>query len=77
MPGPHAFAVRSDLAKHLDRPCAACRSFSEAVEAPFVRALTDRSQVKTCPAMALAPDAAASTASQPAFVTISSRPSFG
>src|SRR5712692_6216544 len=52
MPGPHDFAVRSDLTKRLDRPCAACRSFSEGVEAPFVRAPVVRSQTKARPAIA-------------------------
>ncbi len=46
MPGPHDFAVRSDLAKRFDRPCAACRSFGEGIEAPFVRAPVIRSQVR-------------------------------
>jgi hypothetical protein len=51
MPGPHDFAVRSDLTKRFDPPCAACRSLGEGVEAPFVRALVDRSQTKACPAI--------------------------
>jgi hypothetical protein len=44
MPGPHDFAVRSDLNQIVDRPCAANRSFSRGVEAPFVRAPVDRSR---------------------------------
>jgi hypothetical protein len=44
--------------------------------APFVCALTDRSR-EIRPAMPFRADAAASTASQPAFVTIATRPSFG
>jgi hypothetical protein len=54
-----------------------CRPhFSKGVEAPFVRTPFDRSR-ETRPAKTTAPDAAASTASRPAFVTIASRPSLG
>jgi hypothetical protein len=63
--------------QRFDKPCAVCRSFGGGVEASFVRALTHRSQAKPALRSPIAPDAAASTASQPAFVTISSRPSFG
>src|ERR1700736_1715592 len=45
--------------------------------APFVRALCDRSQVKPALRSHRAPDAAASTASHPASVTIAIRPSVG
>jgi hypothetical protein len=54
MPGPHGFAVRSNVVR-LAR-----------------RLITHR---QACPAIALRADAAASTASHPAFVTIAIRPS--
>jgi hypothetical protein len=74
MPGPHDFAVRSDPhTKCFDWTCAACRSFGEGVEAPFVHALAARSQ-ETCPAIADRADAAASTTSHPAFVTTREAP---
>jgi hypothetical protein len=68
MPEPHDFAVRSDLTKRFGEPCAAHRSIGKAVEAPFVRALAVRSQVRHLPCNCrFAPDTAASTASHRAF----------
>jgi hypothetical protein len=68
MPEPHDFAVRSDLTKRFGEPCAAHRSIGKAVEAPFVRALAVRSQVRHLPCNCRsAPDTAASTASHRAF----------
>ena len=75
MPGPHDFAVRSDLRQRFDQPCAASQNFGEGVEAPFVRAPVDCSQAKACHASPLRANAAASTASHPAFVTTAKRPS--
>jgi hypothetical protein len=67
MPGPHDFAVRSDLRQAFDRPCAACRNPGEGSEAPFVRAPVDRSRgVPPCDHL-LRAGAAASTASHRAF----------
>src|ERR1700688_770653 len=67
MPGPHDFAVRSNLRQALDRPCAACRNPGGGVEAPFVHAPVDRSRgVPPCKHL-LRADAAASTASDRAF----------
>ena len=74
MPGPHGFAVRSDLNQRFDRPCAASQNFGEGVEAPFVCApLSAHSQPALRPP--LRANAAASTASHPAFVTTAIRPS--
>ena len=75
MPGPHDFAVRSDLNQRFDRPCAASQNFGEGVEAPFVRAPVVRSQAKPALQLHLRANAAASTASHPAFVTTAKRPS--
>ena len=75
MPGPHDFAVRSDLRQRFDQPCAASQNFGEGVEAPFVRAPVDRSQDKPALRLHLRANAAASTASHPAFVTTAKRPS--
>jgi hypothetical protein len=75
MPGPHDFAVRSDLNQRFDRPCAASQNFGEGVEAPFVRAPVDRSQARPALRRQLRANAAASTASHPAFVTTAKRPS--
>jgi hypothetical protein len=36
MPGPHDFAVRSNLHHPIGQPCAAGQSFEKVVEAPFV-----------------------------------------
>ena len=69
MPGPHDFAVRSDLHQPLDQPCAAGQNFGEGVEAPFVRAPVDHSQAKPALRLHLRANAAASTASHPASVT--------
>jgi hypothetical protein len=44
MPGPHDFAVRSDLHQASSRPCAASRNFGEGVEAPFVLRAVARSR---------------------------------
>jgi len=51
------------------RPCAASRNANEGVEAPFVRRTGRSLTGEACPAIPCAPDAAASTASHPAFVT--------
>src|SRR6476620_9814008 len=75
MPGPHDFAVRSDLCQRFDQPCAASQNFGEGVEAPFVCAPVDRSQAKPALRLHLRANAAASTASHPAFVTTAKRPS--
>jgi hypothetical protein len=77
MPGPHDFAVRSDLAKRFDRTCATCRSFSEAVEAPFVRALTNRSQARPALRSPMRARRCRVHRIPTRVVTISSRPSFG
>ena len=60
------------------RPAMCCRAhFGGGVEAPFVRTPFDRSR-KTRPAKtSRVPDAAASTASRPASLTIRIRPSVG
>jgi len=77
MPGPHDFAVRSDLSQTLRPAMCALSKFRR-------RALKRRSSARrpfrsreTRPATPCAPDAAASTASNPASVTIAIRPSFG
>jgi RHS repeat-associated protein len=44
MPGPHDFAVRSDLHQASSRPCAADRRSGEGVEAPFVLRAVARSR---------------------------------
>src|SRR6478609_1035052 len=75
MPGPHDFAVRSDLHQRFDWPCAASQNFGEGVEAPFVCAPVLRSQAKPALRSPLRANAAASTASHPAFVTTAKRPS--
>jgi hypothetical protein len=75
MPGPHDFAVRSDLNQRFGQPCAASQNFSQGVEAPFVYAPVDRSQDKPALRLHLRANAAASTASHPAFVTTAKRPS--
>ena len=77
MPGPHDFAVRSDLNQRFDRPCAASQNFGEGVEAPFVRAPVDRSQARPALRRQLRANAAASTASHPAFVTTRDPPLLG
>src|SRR3984893_18202738 len=77
MPGPHDFAVRSDLAKRIDRPCAACRSFGEGVEAPFVCAPVNRSR-ETRPAIAdRARRCRVHRIPYPTFVTMANAPLFG
>jgi hypothetical protein len=46
---------RTQHLHHMPRPAICCLpKFGEGVEAPFVRALVDRSQEKTCPAIPLA-----------------------
>ena len=75
MPGPHDFAVRSDLNQRFGQPCAASQNFGQGVEAPFVCAPVDRSQDKPALRLHLRANAAASTASHPAFVTTAKRPS--
>jgi hypothetical protein len=77
MPGPHDFAVRSNLCQTLRPAMCNRRSFGEGVEAPFVRAVAHRSQTEARPAIADCANAAASTASHPAFVTTRDRPSEG
>jgi hypothetical protein len=54
-----------------------CRPLNsgEGVEAPFVRAPVDRSQARPALRLHLRANAAASTASHPAFVTTAKRPS--
>src|SRR6266702_949786 len=66
MPGPHGFAVRS---AHL-------RLMASTGKAPLVCTPLDRSR-ETRPAIALAPDAAASTAPRPTFVTMANAPLTG
>ena len=75
MPGPHDFAVRSDL--HQSSQQTMCRppNFGEGVEAPFVCAPVLRSQARPALRLHLRANAAASTASHPAFVTTAKRPS--
>jgi hypothetical protein len=46
MPGPHDFAVRSNLSQSFQRTMCCPPSFGEGVEAPFVFAPVDRSQSK-------------------------------
>src|SRR6476619_7202241 len=75
MPGPHDFAVRSDLNQRFGQPCAASQNFGQGVEASFVYAPVDRSQVRPALRLHLRANAAASTASDPAFVTTAKRPS--
>src|SRR6478736_8950000 len=73
MPGPHDFAVRSDLNQSFNGPCAARRVLAEA--------LKRRSSARCCSLTETAlrtnlrANAAASTASHPAFVTTAKRPS--
>ena len=68
--GPHGFAVRDTPAPDLRRAWyRSAEAPAKAETAPFVRTLCDRSH--------RAPDAAASIASSPAFVTIAIRPSVG
>src|SRR6478736_5191543 len=69
MPGPHDFAVRSDLRQRFDQPCAASQNLGEGVEAPFVCTPVLRSQAKPALRLHLRANAAASTASHPASVT--------
>src|SRR5580765_7047590 len=75
MPGPHDFAVRSDLNQSSQRTMCCPLNFGEGVEAPFVYAPVDRSQDKPALRLHLRANAAASTASDPAFVTTAKRPS--
>jgi hypothetical protein len=66
---------QSGFANRLRRTCPSLPK-AQPSKAPFVCAPLDRSR-ETRPAIALAPDAAASTASRPAFLTIRIRPSCG
>ena len=75
MPGPHDFAVRSDLNQSSQRTMCRPLNFGEGVEAPFVCAPVLRSQAKPALRLHLRANAAASTASHPAFVTTAKRPS--
>ena len=75
MPGPHDFAVRSDLNQSFQRTMCCPSSFGGGVEAPFVRAPVLRSQARPALRLHLRANAAASTASHPAFVTTAKRPS--
>ena len=75
MPEPHDFAVRSALAS---------TPIGEMPTEVLTKALKRRSSAQrwithgtTRPATTIAPNAAASTASNPASVTIAIRPSFG
>jgi hypothetical protein len=65
MPGPHDFAVRSDLiVTPSTGMCAADQKSGEGVKAPFVLRAGDRSR-ENPPAISSRGDAAASTASHP------------
>ena len=75
MPGPHDFAVRSDPNQSLDGPCAARRVLAKALKRRSSARRIDRSQVRPALRRQLRANAAASTASHPAFVTTAKRPS--
>jgi hypothetical protein len=73
MPRPHDFTVRSNRGQSFRRTMCCPPNFSRGVEAPFVRALSFAHGKPPCEPIC-APDAATSTASNPAFVTIAKRP---
>jgi hypothetical protein len=61
MPGPHDFAVRSDLNQSSQQTMCCPLNFGEGVEAPFVYAPVVRSQAKPALRLHLRANAAAST----------------
>ena len=75
MPGPHDFAVRSDLHQRFDRPCAASQILAKALKRRSSARRLLRSQAKPALRRHLRANAAASIASHPAFVTTAKRPS--